>query len=114
MKILNISNEAEMPLDLLKEVVDNKLHKSSIIGRGDLVNKSILFTLCDWFFENPEDLEETFKAFQARPDFPASNIKWTSSIRKDEIWLASFIIDFVSMLTDDEVRMISCTYPRDL
>lgn len=124
---INFSDEINRLFTNFKRVIKENLHNKYFMARGSQVNKARIRALCDWYYNYPDDLLLEIKQMMSNPKFPiqlkAKDLKkdekyseyelYENLIRDDEIYRIANIVDFVSVLTDQEVYRLSETMPFD-
>jgi len=111
-------------INSFREIVESNLHKKYEVARGSTINRARIKTLCDWYFENPDMFIKEFENFRKDPKFPIQlplseeldkeifdDKLYKDLIIKDEVYRIALIIDFVSVLTDEEICRLSETTP---
>jgi hypothetical protein len=107
-KGMSLSQRAEKALSILRQITKVKLHGAAPLARGDLVSESRVRALCDWYNDNPENLVEDIRKRMDDLDFPYRLGDGDDKrIVGDEVFRYATIADFVSILTDEELRRLS-------
>jgi len=105
---MSLSERAEKALNILRNITKVRLHSSAPLSRGDKVSESRIYALCDWYDKNPNHLILDIKNKMKEPEFPyVLSQNEFDRILLNNIYKYSIITDFISMLTDQEVRRLS-------
>lgn len=122
---INFSSVKSTLFNRLRSVIKEKLHNKYFMARGSQVNKARIKALCEWYFNYPDDLLLEINTMMEDPKFPIhlqildykkekvySEFElYKNLIKKDKVYRIATIIDFVSVLTDQEVYWLSETVP---
>lgn len=120
---MSFSHDIHELFILLKKLVEEKLHSIYFMARGSQINKARIKALCTWYFNNPREFLTEVESMMRDPNFPIHSVikeeegeydhcnLCKSLVMKDEVYRRSFIVDFVSSLTDREIFQFSETMP---
>jgi len=67
---IDFSNEVRSDITALKKLVREKIHQPSPVGRATRMQESMIKSLCDWYVENPSDLNREIKLLRQKKRFP--------------------------------------------
>lgn len=105
---MTLSQRAEQALTILRKVTKDRLHAAAPLARGDMVSESRVRALCEWYDRNPKSLVEDIQRKMKDVNFPYRLLaEEERKIFDDEVFRAASICDFISILTDEEVRRLS-------
>ena len=111
---VTLSDKAYQALMVLRKLIKDKLHESTPLRRGDLVSEARIEALCNWYHDHPESLVNDMIAKIREADLPynldGEEMKAIGDPRTNVVLRCSIICDFISILTDDEIRRLSDSF----
>ena len=106
------SEGMEQLFDILRNVIWENIIKSPLLVRGSRINNERVKALCDYYYDTkPTELERDIRELSSNADFPFRAL-WFKGRFREKYVKAFAIADFVSVLTDYEVGMLSETIPQ--
>lgn len=72
--ILEFSESVRSDLRALMALVRERIHKPSPVARAAEMHKSMIKSLCDWYYNHPHDLVNEIKSLRYKKDFPFDEV----------------------------------------